>query len=165
MCSFTQRVTYSGGWKCALVGVPWQGSVSARLAWGDVVSFSMLSNVLKMLNILRRKGTPMRAHLQLTDNIQLRTASVTKWSHLAVSSDASLSSSRRDASNTNNHANANDINHANTNITTKIMLDARRQPSVGVLPLRPIFLLASSLLRLLHSNSPGTSRWAWEFPP
>ena len=54
----------SGGCRCALVGVPWRGSVSARLAWGDIVSFNMLSKVLKMLSILRRQGTPMRAHLQ-----------------------------------------------------------------------------------------------------
>ena len=50
----------SGGWRRALVGVPWRGSVSARLAWDDIVSFNMLSNVLKMLSILRRQGTPMR---------------------------------------------------------------------------------------------------------
>ena len=56
---------HSGGCRCALVGVPWRGSVSARLAWGDVVSFKMLSKVLEMLSILRRQGTPMRAHLQL----------------------------------------------------------------------------------------------------
>ena len=35
-----------GGWKCALGGVPRRGSVSARLAWGDVVSFNVLSKVL-----------------------------------------------------------------------------------------------------------------------
>ena len=59
----------SGGCRCALVGVPWRGSVSARLAWGDIVSFNMLSGhkVLKMLSILRQQGTPMRAHLQLPD--------------------------------------------------------------------------------------------------
>ena len=56
----------SGGRKCPLVGVPWRGSVSARLAWGDVVSFKMLSKVLEMLSVLKRQqGTPMRAHLQL----------------------------------------------------------------------------------------------------
>ena len=54
-----------GGRKCAIVGVPWRGSVSACLAWGDMVSFNMLSEVLKMLSILRRQGMPMRAHLQL----------------------------------------------------------------------------------------------------
>ena len=27
---------HSGGWKCAKVGVPWRGSVSACLAWGDL---------------------------------------------------------------------------------------------------------------------------------
>ena len=49
--------------------MPRPGSVSARLAWGDVVSFNMLSKVLKMLSILGRQGTPkpMRAHLQLPD--------------------------------------------------------------------------------------------------
>ena len=57
----------SGGCMCALVGVPWRRSVSAHLAWDDIVSFNMLSKVLKMLGILRRLGTPMRAHLQLPD--------------------------------------------------------------------------------------------------
>ena len=56
----------SGGWKCALLGVPWRWSVSARWAWGDIVSFNMLSKVLKILS-MRRQGTPMRAHLQLPD--------------------------------------------------------------------------------------------------
>ena len=56
----------TGGCRCALVGVPWRGSVSARLAWSDLVSFNM-SKVLKMLSILRRQGTPMRAHLQVPD--------------------------------------------------------------------------------------------------
>ena len=62
----SRRLHLSGG--CALVGVPWRGSVSARLAWGDIVSFKMLSNLLKMLSILRRQGTPMRAHLQLPES-------------------------------------------------------------------------------------------------
>ena len=53
----------STGCRCALVGVLRPGSVSARLAWGDIVSFNMLSRVLKMLSILRRQGKPMRAHL------------------------------------------------------------------------------------------------------
>ena len=57
----------SGGCRCALVGVPWRWSVSARLAWGDLVSLNMLSKVLKMLSILRRQGTPMGANLQLPD--------------------------------------------------------------------------------------------------
>ena len=43
-------------WKCAIVGVPWQGSVSAPSAWGDIVSFNTLSKVLNMLRTLRRKG-------------------------------------------------------------------------------------------------------------
>ena len=30
------RLYNSGGCRCALVGVPWQGSVSARSAWGDM---------------------------------------------------------------------------------------------------------------------------------
>ena len=61
------RTKYSGGCRCALVGVPWRGSVSACLAWGDIVSFNMLSKVLKMLSTLRRQGTSMRAHLQLPE--------------------------------------------------------------------------------------------------
>ena len=56
-----------GGWKCAIVGVPWRGSVSACLAWGDMVSFIMLSKAQNILSILRRQGTPMRAHLQPPD--------------------------------------------------------------------------------------------------
>ena len=31
----------SSGWKCAIVGVPWRGSVSAFLAWGDLFVKSM----------------------------------------------------------------------------------------------------------------------------
>ena len=51
----------SSGCRCALVGVPRCGSVSARFARGDIqVSLNMLSKVLKMLSILRRHGTPMR---------------------------------------------------------------------------------------------------------
>ena len=53
---------------CALAGVPWRGSVSARSAWGDLVSFDMLSKVLNMLSILRRQGAPLRAHLQLHED-------------------------------------------------------------------------------------------------
>ena len=30
------RLLPSGGWKCAVVGVPWRGSVSACLAGGDL---------------------------------------------------------------------------------------------------------------------------------
>ena len=58
---------HSGGWKCALVGVPWQGSVSACLAWGDMSVKNMCEQVLEMLSILRPDGTPMTAHLQLPD--------------------------------------------------------------------------------------------------
>ena len=36
----------AAGGTCGLAGVPWRGSVSARLAWGDILSFSMLSEVL-----------------------------------------------------------------------------------------------------------------------
>ena len=32
---------HSGGWKFAIVGVPWRGSVSACLAWGDLFVTSM----------------------------------------------------------------------------------------------------------------------------
>ena len=57
----------SGGWRCAFVGVPWRGSVSACLALGDTVSFDMFPKVLKWLSTLRHPGTPMRAHLKLPD--------------------------------------------------------------------------------------------------
>ena len=53
-----------------IVGVPWRDSISARLAWGDIVSYNMLSKELAaqpMLSTLRRRGTPMRARLQLHD--------------------------------------------------------------------------------------------------
>ena len=40
----------SGGWKCAIVGVPWQGSVSASLAWGDLF---VNNNVIKVLRLRR----------------------------------------------------------------------------------------------------------------
>ena len=57
----------SGGCRCALVGVPWWGSASAHLAWGDIVSFNMLSKVPKMLSTLRQQGIPMSAHLQMPE--------------------------------------------------------------------------------------------------
>ena len=56
-CPSVRPFNGSGGWKRTLVGVPWRGSVSARLAWGDVVSFNTLSKVLKMLSMLRWQGT------------------------------------------------------------------------------------------------------------
>ena len=34
----------SGGWKCAIIGVPWLGSVSACLAWSDVFDKNTISN-------------------------------------------------------------------------------------------------------------------------
>jgi len=46
-------------------GVPWRGSVSARLAWGDVLVERMLCKELRRLGLLRNHGTPMVAHLQL----------------------------------------------------------------------------------------------------
>ena len=39
----------SGGWRCAFLGVPWRGSVSARLAWGDFAFKPLLQQVLKRL--------------------------------------------------------------------------------------------------------------------
>ena len=57
----------SGGWKCAIVGVPWRGSVSACLAWGDLFVKHMFEKVLKRLSLLRHHGTPMMAHLQPPD--------------------------------------------------------------------------------------------------
>ena len=55
---------------CALAGVPWRGSVSACLAWGDVFVENMFIQVMKRLSLLRHHGTPMLAHIQLTDTIQ-----------------------------------------------------------------------------------------------
>ena len=54
----------SGGWKCAIVCVPWPGSVSACLAWGDVLVKHMLKQLLKRLSLLRHHGTPLTAHLR-----------------------------------------------------------------------------------------------------
>ena len=71
---FINSLLLSGGCRCALVGVPWRWSISARLAWGDTVSFSMLSKVLKMPSTLRRQGAPMRAHQQLPDGIPARSS-------------------------------------------------------------------------------------------
>ena len=51
-------------WRCAIVGVPWRGSVSAGLAWGDLFVNNMFKQVLKRLSLLRHHGTPMMAHLQ-----------------------------------------------------------------------------------------------------
>ena len=58
-----KRPTGSGGWKCAIVGVPWRRSVSACLAWGDLFVKHMLKQVLKRLSLLRHHGTPTMAHL------------------------------------------------------------------------------------------------------
>ena len=60
------RRLYSGSWKCAIVSVPWRGSVSACLAWGDLVVKNMFEQVLKRLSLLRHHGT-MMAHLRLPD--------------------------------------------------------------------------------------------------
>ena len=60
----------SGGRSCTLAGAPWQGLFSARLVWGDIVSFNMLSKVLKMPSLLGRQGIPMRAHLKLPEQTQ-----------------------------------------------------------------------------------------------
>ena len=46
-------------------------SVSARLAWGDAFVKDMLLKVLKRPSLLRHHGTPMMAHLQLSDLRQL----------------------------------------------------------------------------------------------
>ena len=58
----------SGGWKCALVGVPWRGSASA---WRDLFVNDMFTKVLKRLSILRHHGAPMMAHRQLPEGMSL----------------------------------------------------------------------------------------------
>ena len=45
----------SGGWKCTIVGVPWQGSVSASLAWGDLI---VKNNVFKRAEKAEPSETP-----------------------------------------------------------------------------------------------------------
>ena len=56
---------FSGSWKCAIAGVAWRGSVSACLAWGDLLVKNMFKQVLERLSLLRHRGTPVTAHLQL----------------------------------------------------------------------------------------------------
>ena len=68
VCVYIRRIgRMSGGWKCAIVGVPWRGSVSAFLAWGYMFVETMFIKVPKRLSLLRHRGTPMMAHLQLPE--------------------------------------------------------------------------------------------------
>ena len=62
----------SGGWKCAIVGVPWQGSASAYLAWDVLFENNIIKQVLKRLSLLRHHGTPMMARLQLPETSPAR---------------------------------------------------------------------------------------------
>ena len=58
----------SDGRKRAIVGVPWRGSVSACLAWGDLLVKNIVyKQVLKRLSPPRHHGTPTMAHLQLPE--------------------------------------------------------------------------------------------------
>ena len=50
----------SGGCRCALVGVPWRGSVSARLAWGDIIS--QFQHVVKSAENAEHSETHLRGH-------------------------------------------------------------------------------------------------------
>ena len=70
-----------------MVGVPWQGSASACLAWGDLFVSSMFKQVLKRLSSLRRHGTPMMAHPELPDlqhlqHLQMPDSTPTTYLHL-----------------------------------------------------------------------------------
>ena len=49
---------FSGGLKCAKVGVPWRWSVSACLAWGDSFVKHMFKQVLKRLSHLSHSSPP-----------------------------------------------------------------------------------------------------------
>ena len=60
----------SGGWKCAIVGVPWWGSVSACLAWGDLF-VNIVYKSAERLSLLRHHGTPMMVHLQQPEHTLL----------------------------------------------------------------------------------------------
>ena len=42
----------SGGWKCAIVGVPWRGSVSACLAWGESQHFSIYIYIYRLYLVI-----------------------------------------------------------------------------------------------------------------
>ena len=60
----------SGGWKCAIVGVPGRGSVSAGLAWGDLLVEHISGKSAEKAEPSETPwhtydGTPMMAHLQL----------------------------------------------------------------------------------------------------
>ena len=61
------RLYVSGGWKCAIVGVPWRGAISACWTWGDLFVNNMFIKELKRLSLLRHHGTPIMAHLQLPE--------------------------------------------------------------------------------------------------
>ena len=79
LTDFGESVSYenSGGWKCAIVGMPCRGSVSACLvAWGDLLVGNMLKQMLKRLSLLRHHGTPMTAHLQLPEERQIRATQI-----------------------------------------------------------------------------------------
>ena len=74
VCYFSyhyQHYQYSGGWKSAIVGVPWRGSVSACLAWRDSIVKDVLEQMLKRLSLLRHHGTPIMAHLQLPESTHI----------------------------------------------------------------------------------------------
>ena len=47
--------------------MPWRGSVSACLAWGNLLVKHIFKQVLKRLSLLRHRGTPTMAHLQLPE--------------------------------------------------------------------------------------------------
>ena len=65
------------------------------------------------------------------------------------------------SSSTYNSNNDSSNNSSNSNISKRdVASDGMKWYSV-----RPISLLSLSLLRLLDSNLPGDSLWAWEFHP
>ena len=55
------RAESSGTWKCAIVGVPWPGPVSACLAWVGLFVKNMLEKMPKRPSLLRHHGTPLTA--------------------------------------------------------------------------------------------------------
>ena len=57
----------SGFGKCGIVCMPWRGSVSACLAWGDLIVKHTFRKVLKRLSLLRHHGTPAMARPQLPE--------------------------------------------------------------------------------------------------
>ena len=78
---------------------PGGGSVLATSAWGDLSYDNTFAKVLKVLSMLRRQGTPMRAHLQLPDTTTTTTTTTTN-DHNNNNDDNDSSTNNSDINNT-----------------------------------------------------------------